>query len=719
MRCSRIRSLRSLFLSFALFLCFNSIGWAQGVTVILSQPPPNQLRVSDLWRVQLFNNSDESIEVFLHGTATRIGEGQIVDAESRVFTLPPGRLAIRGSQLEPIKVNESNPRYRDIVTRTGTVPSGEYEICVFVRDASTGEELGSDCITQIVERLSPPILINPTDESEVQEALPIFTWTPPVPTPRGGRILYTLRIAEVLGRQTPYDALQSNPAFFEKSGIRTTTLQYPSSARSMQTNKRYAWRVTAFSGTVSLGESEVWEFTKKPQLLILQADPTKTFTAVLLSFKANRVIGGKGHSAALVKNPNSGGGSIGSFSSGFGATTLDAQGWTWGNNQYGQLGTGGTPTTARSTPKSVSSLNHIKDMALGAEHSLAIELSGNVGAWGNNDFGQLGLGNDNSQNTPKWVPGLTGVIDVAAGNYHSVAVKGDGTVWTWGYNRSGELGLGTRTDEDAPKKVSILNVAAVAAGDGHTIALKSDGTVWGWGTNRNGQVDPSFGSDPVIYSPKKIEGLSKVKAIAAGSNFSLALLEDGTVKAWGGNNSGQLGNGEADPDAKVIDRFIKGLKSGKGGSGGGIGRFKAVDIESSGTKRANVVKNVELGLVLTNLSGIVSVSKLNNVTAIDAGGAHSIALRKDSTVWTWGNNYWGALGTGGREFHTGATRVTGLNDAVFVAAGSDHSFAVMKNSAVNVWGSNAHKQLGMSEVPASVASKGEDFATSPVLVPKP
>ncbi len=411
MKCSRLCPVLA---SLILLLGITHQAAAQ-VTVILHQPPPNQLRVSDLWRVELFNSSDETIDVFLHGIATETRDGLIVDAESRTFKLPPGRLAITGSKIEPIRVNESNPRYRDVTTRTGTVPTGTYEICVYVRDPATREELGSDCITQVVERFNPPILIAPADESDVTEALPIFTWTPPVPLPSSrNRIRYRLQVAEIYGRQTPYDALLSNPAFFEQSNVPNTVFQYPIAARSFETNKRYAWRITAVDGKTNIGESEVWSFTKKPGLAILSlqedALDNTNIAVVALGFKASNVAGGKGHSAALVG-------------------TEDLHAWTWGDNEYGQLGTGGTPTTARANPREVSGLSYITGLAPGGEHTLALGPYGQVASTGNNDYGQLGLGNDNATNTPKWVPSFTGAVGIAAGNYHSVAVKNDGTVW--------------------------------------------------------------------------------------------------------------------------------------------------------------------------------------------------------------------------------------------------------------------------------------------------
>jgi alpha-tubulin suppressor-like RCC1 family protein len=130
-----------------------------------------------------------------------------------------------------------------------------------------------------------------------------------------------------------------------------------------------------------------------------------------------------------------------------------------------------------------------------------------------------------------------------------------------------------------------------------------------------------------------------------------------------------------------------------------------------------VDKKAELGFIIVNLTGINTVTGLSNAIAIDAGGAHAITLRSDSTAWTWGNNYWGTLGTGDEAFHGGPTRVTGLTGIESIAAGGDHTFAVQRDGTVMAWGNNMHKQLGMDDVPASVGSEGE-YSPSPIIVPK-
>jgi alpha-tubulin suppressor-like RCC1 family protein len=111
-------------------------------------------------------------------------------------------------------------------------------------------------------------------------------------------------------------------------------------------------------------------------------------------------------------------------------------------------------------------------------------------AWGDNLSGQLGNGNNNSSNIPVAVSGLTsGVSAIAAGGDHSIALKSDGTVWAWGDNQLGQLGNGNNIASNTPVQVSgLTDVTAIAAGDNHSLALKDDGTVWAWGDNQFGQL---------------------------------------------------------------------------------------------------------------------------------------------------------------------------------------------------------------------------------------
>ncbi len=129
-----------------------------------------------------------------------------------------------------------------------------------------------------------------------------------------------------------------------------------------------------------------------------------------------------------------------------------------------------------------------------------------------------------------------------------MALKNDGTVWAWGNNDAGQLGDGTTTRARAPARVKdstdpsgyLIGVTALAAGRDHTVALKNDGTVWAWGGNYYGQL-----GDGTISSltPLQVAGQSGVISIAAGFYHTVALKNDGTVWAWGDNKYGQLGDG--------------------------------------------------------------------------------------------------------------------------------------------------------------------------------
>jgi alpha-tubulin suppressor-like RCC1 family protein/Leucine-rich repeat (LRR) protein len=215
--------------------------------------------------------------------------------------------------------------------------------------------------------------------------------------------------------------------------------------------------------------------------------------------------------------------------------------WSWGYNLLGQIGNGTTSLT-QTIPAQVTSLTGVAAIAAGTTHSLAAKSDGTLWSWGENNFGQLGNGTSTNSSLPVQVSSLSGVVAVAGGQSHSLALKSDGTVWSWGFNGDGQLGNGTTTNSTVPVQVTGLNgITGIVAGPNHNLALKSDGTLWAWGNNSSGNL--GNGTTTSSSVPVQVSNLIGVVAIAAGANHSLALKSDGSGWAWGLNDAGQLGNG--------------------------------------------------------------------------------------------------------------------------------------------------------------------------------
>ncbi|MDZ4744668.1 MAG: hypothetical protein SGJ05_01550 [bacterium] len=263
---------RQIIVAIAIFI-IASILKAQGpelVDIRLTQPPPNQLRIADLWKVELNNRSGRPVRVYLHGTAeeTSIPDGIIADARTKIITVPPGRSVVTGNDVQPITVDQSNNKYRDALLRTGSVPSGAYTICCEVISEETDQVIGRDCKFVTVERMTIPILIAPPDESVVMDKFPTFSWLSGSPPASGFRPTYRLKIVEVFNSQSPYSAMAANPAWFIRENIPNNVFLYPVSSRSFEVKRKYAWMITAFNATdgrVPMGESEIWWFTYNPE----------------------------------------------------------------------------------------------------------------------------------------------------------------------------------------------------------------------------------------------------------------------------------------------------------------------------------------------------------------------------------------------------------------------------------------------------------------------
>lgn len=271
----------------------SSITLSQGIVVLqLKQPPPYGFKLEKMWQVTLNNATQQTYRVYLRGVATENTEGFIADAVTGTFTLPPGMKIVTAGDIKPIKVNETNPKYEDVVKNVGTVPNGSYDICVYVMDAETNTELASDCISTEVLNLSQVELLSPEDNfhsglfeenSETVEnkggsetagplagisapqisqtrSLMQFSWIPPSPISAGQRVTYKLKIAQMYGMQSPYDAMQSNPLFYRADNLVSTIYQYPVAARTFSDGS-YAWQVEAYVNGTLMSSSEVWQFT--------------------------------------------------------------------------------------------------------------------------------------------------------------------------------------------------------------------------------------------------------------------------------------------------------------------------------------------------------------------------------------------------------------------------------------------------------------------------
>jgi alpha-tubulin suppressor-like RCC1 family protein len=278
---------------------------------------------------------------------------------------------------------------------------------------------------------------------------------------------------------------------------------------------------------------------------------------------------------------------------------------------------------------------------------------------------------------------LTDAVAVAAGDYHGLALRNDGTVFGWGWNHLGQaIGVQTPDDNSTNGLVTVAGhilrgVASIAAGSSFSLALRDDGTVITWGKN---------------HVPS---GLSNVVAISARGFFSLALKSDGTVVAWS-----SLPERSGTPMPAGLSNVVA------ISAGGGLYQ------RSLALQRDGIVV-----LWGPNASTQPVPAGLTNVSGIAAGGGHCLALRRDGTVEAWGDNN-ASQATGPPEtkapyYSDGTVEINGrtLTGVVGIAAGSESSLALRADGTVAAWGYVAHRPAtvpaGLSNVVAIAA--GENF----------
>jgi alpha-tubulin suppressor-like RCC1 family protein len=381
-------------------------------------------------------------------------------------------------------------------------------------------------------------------------------------------------------------------------------------------------------------------------------------------------------------------------------------------------------------------------IAAGGAHACAVLPSGTLECWGDNDYGQLGLGD---------LPG--GARLVVAASAHTCVLTSQGAVKCWGDNSVGQLGLGDREGRgddllewiEPPPSVQLgsgLEPVALAATARHTCALFARGEVKCWGANESGQLGLGDAEPRGIYPGQMGDELPAIDlgsdrvavAIAAGGNHSCAVLAGGEVKCWGANESGQLGLGDRESRGDGPEEMGDAL-----GTVPLYAQGRALSI-SAGARHSCVLREdgqaecwgangaMQLGLNHREPRGDrspwpdseppIDLGSERSVLAVAAGASHTCALRDDQRVRCWGFNVAGTLGIG-RElgYYYGAVGADippvdlGAAGGVAVeasalAAGVDFSCALLPMDQVKCWGANQSGQLGVGDL----ENRGSDLA---------
>lgn len=320
-----------------------------------------------------------------------------------------------------------------------------------------------------------------------------------------------------------------------------------------------------------------------------------------------------------------------------------------------------------------------------------------VRCWGSTGFLTMADGANNMDRArPTAVPALDGAREIALGAFHGCERTKDGSVACWGISTRGLLGDGTLREPSSgggggrvfctgehercvPTPIAGLrDVVQIAVGPSHACARLSSGTVRCWGQNDSGQLgDETTTARP---TPTPVHGLGDAVEIAVGTSHSCARKKDGSVSCWGANAAGQLGDGTTKSHGAPAP--VNGLAgAAQIACGGFLGCARLGDGTVSCWGR--------------NQPQRAAVTGLAAVAEVVVGGSHACARTKDGAVSCWGDNESGQLGDGTKERRVVPARVVGVGAATMLALGERHTCAVTAGGAETwCWGQNGNHQLG-------------------------
>lgn len=408
------------------------------------------------------------------------------------------------------------------------------------------------------------------------------------------------------------------------------------------------------------------------------------------------------------------------------AIASDNKAYCWGSDASGQLGTlsvsGSSTKPVAIDQGAMPAGATIRELATGYSNNCAVASDNKAYCWGNNGYGQLGIGTSGgTAGTPSAVvqgamPAGATIRQISAGWQATCAIASDNKAYCWGYNAYYGLGNGTNTNSSSPVAVSQgsipagLTIRQIAARDNHSCAIASDNKAYCWGLGANGRLGGGVATDrptPYPVSQGAMPTGAMVRQIIVGGNISCAIASDNKAYCWGQGTDGRLGNGATadalspvavSQGAMPADRIVQQITAGSDHTCAIASNSKAYcwGLNSSG----------QLGNGTTTSSSApveVSMPGGAKVQRISAGHTHTCATTTDSLTYCWGSNVSGRLGDGTTTDSNVPVRTTSITNVaaypdidMSVTLASQHTCALGEDSWAYCWGYNsfASRQLG-------------------------
>jgi alpha-tubulin suppressor-like RCC1 family protein len=391
------------------------------------------------------------------------------------------------------------------------------------------------------------------------------------------------------------------------------------------------------------------------------------------------------------------------------ARTGDGRALCWGDGREGQRGDGARdelpprwhgphPPPWRPPPRGVVEVVGVAGatrVSASSDSTCVIGAGGGVQCWGAGRDGQLGDGGSEAQSRAV-AARIDGVIDLSVGSAHACARRSDGRVWCWGYDEFGQASGGA-SQASGPLWPIEGQASAVAIGAAHICGLDG-GAVWCAGENGYGQLGD--GTFTGRTAAAKVPGIADAVQVLAGARHTCARLRDGTVRCWGDDTFGQMGQRGAPPGEPMDEHGGRPEPTAPRRSPVpvapvGLGEVKLL----AGHEHWTCGLQTDGAVACWHDSGETPVSVTQRLPAsaqaLAIGVVHNCAVLAGGEVKCWGLNFYGRIGDGTRIDRPQATAVVGLGGpAVAVAAGRLHTCALLQAGTVACWGTGFAGRLG-------------------------